>query len=248
MKQIRLALVGGGFIAGAHAAAWRVLSLFFPELPRLRRLVVCEVDEERARSAASRLDFEEWEIGWEKAVRRTDVDLVAIATPPGLHRDVALAAIGAGKHVFCEKPLARFAAEAEEMCRAAEKAGVVNVVGFNLRRAPAIQQAAKMARDGSLGEVLHVSGRYFQDHGRDPSRPSSWRYDSARAGSGAIGDLGSHCSTSGSRSRERSPRSSPSPARCTASAARANEPLARTWTTARPGSRASSRARPAPSR
>ncbi len=152
--EIRLALVGGGFIAGAHAAAWRVLSLFFPELPRVRRLVVCEVDEERARQAASRLDFEQSELGWEKAVRRPDVDLVVIATPPDLHREVALAAIGAGKHVFCEKPLARSAGEAEEMCRAAEKAGVVHVVGFNLRRAPALQQAAKMARDGSLYQSL----------------------------------------------------------------------------------------------
>jgi levoglucosan dehydrogenase len=191
-KEIRLALVGGGFIAGAHAAAWRVLSLFFPELPLLRRLVLCEVDEERGRQAASRLEFEQSEVSWENAVRRPDVDLVVIATPPDLHREIALAAIGAGKHVFCEKPLARSAGEADEMCRAAEKAGVVHVVGFNLRRAPALQQAAKMARDGSLGQVLHVSGRYFQDHGRDPSRPTSWRYDSARAGSGAVGDLGSH--------------------------------------------------------
>jgi predicted dehydrogenase len=191
-SEIRLALVGGGFIAGAHDAAWRVLSLFFPELPRLRRLVVCELDEERARQAASQLDFEQSEVGWEKAVRRPDVDLVVIATPPDLHREVALAAIGAGKHVFCEKPLARSAGEAEEMCRAAEKAGVVHVVGFNLRKAPALAQAARMVRDGSLGEVLHFSGRYFQDHGRDPSRSASWRYDSARAGSGAVGDLGSH--------------------------------------------------------
>jgi predicted dehydrogenase len=189
---IRVALVGGGFIAKAHAAALHALPVYFPDAPRLVPRLVCDVTEELARAAAARLGFEESAVGWEAAASRDDIDLVIVATPPDLHREIAVAAARAGKHVLCEKPLARNAAEAEEMCRAAEDAGVAAIVGFNLRQAPALQQALRMIADGSLGEVVHVTGRYFQDHGCDPARPLTWRYEADRAGSGALGDLGSH--------------------------------------------------------
>lgn len=190
--DIRVAFVGGGLIAKAHAAAQRALPVYFPDVPRLRPLVVCDATGELARAAAARLGFEESAAGWAETVRRADVDAVVVATPPDLHHDVVLAALAAGKHVLCEKPLARTAAEARAMCEAAEAAGVVHLVGFNLRQAPALRQARRLIREGALGEIHHVTGRYFQDHGRDPSRPMNWRYQAARAGSGALGDVGSH--------------------------------------------------------
>lgn len=189
---LNVALVGGGAIAKAHAAALRLLPLYFPDVPPLRPRVLCEATAELALAATARLGFDEGVVGWEDAVRRADVDAVIIATPPDLHRDVALAAIAAGKHVLCEKPLARTAEDAATMLEAADRAGVVAHVGFNLRYAPALLQARKMMDERACGEIHHVSGRYFQDFARDPARPLSWRYQAARGGSGALADIGSH--------------------------------------------------------
>ena len=190
--ELSVALVGGGAIAKAHAAALRLVPLYFPEVPRLRARVVCEASAELAQSAADRLGFEEGVVGWEDAVRRPDVDIVLVATPPDLHHDVAIAALRAGKHVLCEKPLARTAAEAAEMTAVAEAGSAIALVGFNLRYAPALLQARRLMEEGVCGDVYHFTGRYFQDFARDPRRPLSWRYQSARGGSGALADIGSH--------------------------------------------------------
>lgn len=190
--ELGVALVGGGAIARAHAEALRLLPLSFPDVPRLRPRVVCEATAELATAAAARLGFDEGAFGWEDAVARRDVDVVIVAVPPDLHHDVVIAALGAGKHVLCEKPLARTTAEAVEMVSAAERAGTVALTGFNLRYAPSLLQARRMMDERACGDVHHVTGRYFQDFARDPSRPLSWRYQAARGGSGALADIGSH--------------------------------------------------------
>lgn len=187
-----MGIVGGGYIAKAHAAALQALPAYFPELPPVARVVVCEADEELARAAAARLGFAEWAVGWEAAVARNDLDLVIVATPPDLHRDVAVQAVRAGRNVLCEKPLARNAEEAGQMCREAERAGVLHVTGFNHRHSPLLRQAARLVAEGAVGEVFHVTGRYFQDYGRDANRPRNWRHEAARAGAGAVTDAGSH--------------------------------------------------------
>jgi predicted dehydrogenase len=192
MPALNVALVGGGAIAKAHGAALRLVPLLFPDVPALRPRLLCEATAELARAAAARLGFEEGVVGWDDAVRRADIDVVIIATPPDLHHDVALAALGAGKHVLCEKPLARTAGEAADMERAAKHAGVVALAGFNLRYAPALLQARRMMDEGACGALHHVTGRYFQDFARDPGRPLSWRYQATRGGSGALADIGSH--------------------------------------------------------
>jgi predicted dehydrogenase len=189
---LNVALVGGGAIAKAHAAALRLVPIYFPDVPPLRPRLLCEATEELARAATGALGFEEGVVGWEDAVRRADVDAVIVATPPDLHHDVSIAAIAAGKHVLCEKPLARTAEDAAEMLDAADRAGVVALVGFNLRYAPALLQARKMMDERACGEIHHVSGRYFQDFARNSTRPLSWRYQAARGGSGALADIGSH--------------------------------------------------------
>jgi predicted dehydrogenase len=139
-----------------------------------------------------------WEDGvtsWREVIDRDDVDLVDICTPGDTHAEIAVAALEAGKHVLCEKPLANSVAEAEEMTAAAERAaaqGVRAMVGFTYRRVPAIALARSLVADGRLGEVRHVRAQYLQDWLVDPEAPLSWRLDKARAGSGALGDIGAH--------------------------------------------------------
>jgi predicted dehydrogenase len=190
--DLGVALVGGGAIAKAHAAALGLVPFYFPDVPRLRPRVLCEANADLARAATERLGFEEGVVGWEDAVRRADVDVVIVATPPDLHHAVAIAALRAGKHVLCEKPLARTATEAAEMSAIADASRGLALVGFNLRYAPALLQARRLMEEGVCGDVYHLTGRYFQDFARDPNRPLSWRYQAARGGSGALADIGSH--------------------------------------------------------
>jgi predicted dehydrogenase len=131
-------------------------------------------------------------VDWQQAITRPDIDAVIIATPPDLHSRIAVAALEAGKHVLCEKPLARTASEAQVMLAAARAADTVSMAGFSIRQTPALLQAKRLLDEGALGEVVHVTGRYFQDFGRDASRPITWRFEAARAGSGALADIGSH--------------------------------------------------------
>jgi predicted dehydrogenase len=192
VDELNVALVGGGAIARAHASAMQVVPFYFPDVPRWRPRLLCEATEDLARAATARLGFEDGAVGWENALRRPDIDAIIIATPPDLHHDIAIAAVRAGKHVLCEKPLARTAGEAAEMVQAAEAAGVVALVGFNYRCAPALLQAKRMLREHACGDIYQVSGRYFQEFAVDPTRPLNWRYQAARGGSGALGDIGTH--------------------------------------------------------
>lgn len=190
--ELNLAIVGGGMIARAHAAALLQVPFYFPDVLRWRPRLVCEATAELAEAARQRLGFDECAVGWHDAISRSDIDAVLVATPPDLHHDVAIAALEAGKHVLCEKPLARSAAEAKDMARTASEANVVALCGFNYRCAPALLQARRMMRECACGEIYHVSGRYLQDFARDASRPVNWRYQAARGGSGAMADIGSH--------------------------------------------------------
>jgi predicted dehydrogenase len=191
-SELKLALIGGGAIARGHAAALHLVPFYSPDVPRWRPRLVCEATAALADSAMTRLGFEEATVGYAEALQRSDIDAVIIATPPDLHSDIAVEALQAGKHVLCEKPLARTAPEAQAMLRAAESANRVALAGFNLRYAPALLQAKRLLRDGACGDVFHVSGRYLQDFGRDPERPLNWRYQAPRGGSGALADIGSH--------------------------------------------------------
>ena len=141
----------------------------------------------RSRSATRR-----WTVDWREAVTDPAVDVVDIVTPNFLHKEIAMAAIAAGKHVYCEKPLALNAADAKEMYEAAEKAGVKTLVGFNYLRNPAIAEARRLISSGVLGEIWTFSGRFVLDACSDPNVPFTWRFERALAGSGALGDLGAH--------------------------------------------------------
>ncbi len=192
MPDINVGLVGYKFMGKAHSNAYRGVNFFFQ--PRVRPVMkaLCGRDEAAVREAARRYGWESVETSWEKLVGREDIDLVDISTPNYTHRAIALAAAAAGKHIFCEKPVAMNVAEAREMLSAAEKAGVKHMVCFNYRRVPAIALARQMIDEGRLGRIYHFRAAYLQSWITDPGFPLVWRLKKEFAGSGAHGDLNSH--------------------------------------------------------
>jgi predicted dehydrogenase len=192
---LRVAMIGYAFMGAAHSQGWRNAHRFFdlPATPQLS--VLCGRNAEAARAAAQKLGWGSWVTDWREAVQRDDVDVVDICTPGDSHREIALAALAAGKHVLCEKPLANTVAEAEEMAAAARSAterGVQSMVGFSYRRTPALALARRMVADGRLGRIHHVRAHYLQDWIVDPEFPLVWRLQKDKAGSGALGDIGAH--------------------------------------------------------
>jgi predicted dehydrogenase len=188
-------MVGYAFMGRAHSQAWHTVGRVFdlPVQPRLA--AICGRDETAARAAADRLGWAAVETDWRALIARDDVQLIDISAPGDLHAPVAIAALRAGKHVLCEKPLANTLAEAEAMAAAADAAGPSGaraMVGFNYRRIPAISLARQLVAGGRVGTLRHVRAVYLQDWLVDPGAPVTWRMQADRAGSGALGDLGAH--------------------------------------------------------
>ncbi|HEX2312106.1 MAG TPA: Gfo/Idh/MocA family oxidoreductase [Thermomonospora sp.] len=188
-------MVGHAFMGRVHSQAWRSVRAFFdvPYTPVMAALA--GRDRDRVRAAADRLGWASAETDWKALLRRDDVHLIDVCTPGDTHAEIAVAALEAGKHVLCEKPLANTVAEAEAMAAAAERAaarGVRAMVAFNYRRVPAVALARRLVADGRLGTVRHIRAQYLQDWLADPAHPMVWRLDRDRAGSGALGDIGAH--------------------------------------------------------
>jgi len=193
--SLGIGMVGYAFMGAAHAHAWRTAARVF-DLPLQPRMVaLCGRDPDAVRAAADRQGWAGVETDWRALIARDDVQLVDVCTPGDLHAEISIAALEAGKHVLCEKPLANTAAEAEAMAAAAELAagrGIRSMTGFNYRRVPAIALARQLVADGRLGAIRHVRASYLQDWLTDASFPLTWRLQRDRAGSGALGDLGAH--------------------------------------------------------
>ncbi|WP_146843220.1 Gfo/Idh/MocA family protein [Cellulomonas composti] len=186
-------MVGYAFMGVAHSHAWRTAPRFFDLPLAVDMAVVAGRDQAKVRAAAERLGWRDTESDWKALVDRDDVDLVDVCTPGDTHADIAIAALAAGKHVLCEKPLANSVAEAEAMVAAASAApDLVAMVGFTYRRVPAVQLARQLVLDGRIGQIRHVRAQYLQDWIADPQTPLSWRLDRTKAGSGALGDIGAH--------------------------------------------------------
>ncbi|MBM1218618.1 Gfo/Idh/MocA family oxidoreductase [Ponticoccus sp. SC2-23] len=193
MKKMNVAMIGGGFMGKAHAMAYAAMPMFFWPAPAIPvRKVVVDIDQARADEAAARFGFEEGSADWRAVVARDDIDVVDICTPNDTHAEIAIAAAEAGKHIISEKPLARTADEAKTMLDAVQKAGVIHMVAFNYRRTPAVALARKLIEEGRIGEVVNFRGTYLQDWSADPDSPLSWRFQKDVAGSGTIGDIGTH--------------------------------------------------------
>jgi predicted dehydrogenase len=188
-------MVGYAFMGAVHSQAWRTAGRFF-DLPRAPAMTaLCGRDQVAVTAAAERMGWASVETDWKQLVTRDDIQLVDVCTPGDSHAEIAIAALEAGKHVLCEKPLANTVAEAEAMVDAAvaaEARGVLSMVAFNYRRVPAVALARRLVAEGRIGTVRHVRAQYLQDWIVDPEFPLVWRLRKERAGSGALGDIGAH--------------------------------------------------------
>ena len=188
-------MVGYAFMGRAHSLAWNTVGRVFDLPVRPRLAAICGRDKAAAEAAAGRLGWAAAETDWRALIARDDVQLVDIAAPGDLHAPIAIAALAAGKHVLCEKPLANTLAEAEAMRAAADDAyprGARAMVGFNYRRVPALALARRLVEQGRIGRLRHFRAVYLQDWLADADAPMTWRMRAERAGSGALGDLGAH--------------------------------------------------------
>lgn len=192
MKEIRIGMIGYSFMGKAHSFGYKNVGMFYDLKAKPVMKVICGRKLEGVRAAAERYGWEEYETDWRKVVERDDIDLIDICTPGHLHAEMAIAAAEAGKHVFCEKPLANSLDEARRMLEAVQKAGVKHMVGFNYRTVPAIALAKRLIEEGKLGEIYHFRGVYLQDWIVDPDFPLVWRLDAKIAGTGPLGDLAAH--------------------------------------------------------
>lgn len=193
MKHLNVAMIGGGSMGKAHAMAHAAMPMFFWPAPAIPvRKVVVDLTEEAAAEAKNRFGFEDSSTDWRATVSRDDIDVIDIVTPNDSHAEIAIAAAEAGKHIICEKPLARTGPEAKTMLDAVKKSGVIHMVAFNYRRTPAVALARKYIDEGRIGEIVNFRGTYLQDWSADPDGPLSWRFQKSVAGSGAIGDIGTH--------------------------------------------------------
>ena len=194
-SELGVAMIGYAFMGAAHSQGWRNAHRFFDLPVRPAANVLCGRTESATREAADKLGWSSWTTDWRDVLDRDDVQVVDICTPGDSHAEIAIAALEAGKHVLCEKPLANTVAEAERMVAAADAArarGVHSMVGFNYRRTPALAYARQLVEAGTLGTIHHVRAQYLQDWIVDPEFPLVWRLRKDKAGSGALGDIGAH--------------------------------------------------------
>jgi len=192
-NRLNMGLIGSGFMGQTHADSYRRAGILYRNLPRTPVLyAVADRSDELAEQARGRLGFQKAYGDWRKLIEDPAVDVIDITTPNNLHMEPALAAIEAGKHVFCEKPMAVKIEDARRMAAAAKKADVRTMVAFNNLKTPAALVAKQIIERGEIGEPIRFRGRFDQGFFNDPFLPWSWRCSRELAGTGALGDLGAH--------------------------------------------------------
>jgi len=197
MKNLNIGLIGYGFMGRAHSNAFRKVSHFFDLKYQPVLKAICARDPEKVKAFASKWGYESCETDWRKLLAREDIDLVDIACPNDMHKEIAIAAAKAGKMILCEKPLSMNGPEGLKMVQAVEKAGVPNMVWYNYRRVPAVALAKQLIDEGKLGRIFHYRAKFLQDWTISKDLPQGgaglWRLDVKVAGSGVTGDLLAHC-------------------------------------------------------
>ncbi|WP_434657116.1 Gfo/Idh/MocA family oxidoreductase [Pseudomonas sp. R3-56] len=191
MRELGIGLIGTGFMGRAHALAFHNAKAVFDLPLNLKLAALADADPLRARQCAQSWGFETAHSDWQQLIDNPNVQLIAITTPNHLHFPMAMAALAAGKPVYCEKPLAVSLEQAERMRQAAKAAGVVTRVGYNYQHNPIIRLAREMIQRGELGQIVSFQGEFSEDFMADPTSPWSWRCEAEHAG-GALADLGSH--------------------------------------------------------
>jgi len=194
-SQLGVAMIGHGFMGAAHSQGWRVAPRFFDLDAQPSMDVVVGRNAEGAAAAAARWGWAASSTDWREVIARDDIDIIDIVTPGDSHAEIAIAALEAGKHVLCEKPLANTVDEAQAMADAAAQAarnGVFAMLGHTFRRFPATAFARDLVAAGKLGILYQVRASYLQDWLTDPQAPRVWRLEKDLAGSGALGDIGAH--------------------------------------------------------
>ncbi len=191
--EIGVGVIGYAFMGKAHTNALKTLSyMIYPPPARPRLAAIAGRTEAAVQEAAARYGYASAYTDWRDLIADPTVDLVDNGGPNDIHAEASIAAAEAHKHVLCEKPLARDAAEARTMLAAVNRAGVIHMVAFNYRFVPAIRHMRDLIAGGALGTIYHFRARYLQDWLSSPAAAHSWRLSQATAGSGALGDLGSH--------------------------------------------------------
>ncbi|MFJ7974513.1 Gfo/Idh/MocA family protein [Peribacillus sp. NPDC096379] len=191
-KEIRIGMVGYKFMGKAHSHAYRDAPFFFKLGLNPVRQAICGRNEEGVREAAEQYGWNSYETDWRELIARDDIDLIDIVTPNNNHAEIAIAAAEAGKHVFCEKPLAMTLEESKRMLEAVEKNNVMHMVNYNYRFSPAVQYAKKLIDEGRIGKIFHIRANYLQDWIMNPDFPLVWRLEKSVSGSGSHGDLAAH--------------------------------------------------------
>ncbi len=193
-REVRIGLVGAGWMGKIHSMAYRMArTAYGPEPAEPILAAVADVSPERAQQAMRDYGYQRAAKDWQELVNDPQIDVIDICTPNFMHFDVAMAAIAAGKHVYCEKPLANSVHEARQMAEAAKKKGVITIAGFNFIQNPVHALALKTIQNGEIGEIKFARLFFNGDFLADPNLQHSWRNDKRLAGSGVIGDIGAHC-------------------------------------------------------
>ena len=189
---LRVAMIGYGFMGAAHSQAWRTAPRVFDLPKKIEMSVIVGRSADAVAEAADKWGWREAATDWREVIARDDIDVVDIVTPGHSHDEIAIAALAAGKHVLCEKPLANSVADADRMADAAEASSAIAMLGFTYRRVPALTRARDLIAEGRVGTVQQVRAAYRQDWLVDPKAPLSWRLKKDQAGAGALGDIGGH--------------------------------------------------------
>jgi predicted dehydrogenase len=192
-KVLRFGMIGAGYMAKMHSLALRNLPGFaWPDIPKLELRRIADLSPKTLHDAAERWGWESSSTEWKDVTRADDIDAVMVLTPNDSHAELAQDAFKHGKHVFCEKPLAHTLEAARDMLLAARSSDCRSMVNYVYRNWPAIHLARDIIREGKIGEPVLFEGRFYQDYANDPGLPHSWRHSRKVAGSGAVGDIGSH--------------------------------------------------------
>lgn len=196
MKKMGIGVVGAGFMGKAHCVALSNMPKLFTDTPYVPVFkTVCDIVPEIAEDFKERFSFEKACTNYMDVVNDPEIDIVCVCTPNDSHAEISIAALKAGKHVICEKPIATKTEDAKAMAEAAEEAakkGIVSMCGYQYRRVPAIDEAKKIIESGRLGEITNVRAQYLQSWSADPRSPLSWRFVKETAGAGTLGDIFTH--------------------------------------------------------